>query len=69
MVLLEVAADGVSDDEPMVAQRFWKAVVKPLAPLAVIDVLLELELNACARLEEVDAMFWYCCTCFDACGD
>lgn len=34
-------------------------------PLDVADALLELELNACAKLENVDAIFLYCCTCCD----
>jgi hypothetical protein len=70
-VLLEEASADVPDDEPTDAHRLWKVVVNPLAPLVAGDVLLKLELNACARLEDVDAMVLYCCSCFDTgvCGD
>ena len=44
-LLLEESTD-IPDDALSDVQRFWKTVVKLLAPLEVDDVLLELELNA-----------------------
>jgi hypothetical protein len=44
-VLLEESVE-VADDELSDVQRFWKTVVKPLAPLELGGVLLEKELNA-----------------------
>ncbi|GLQ50591.1 hypothetical protein GCM10010872_20400 [Dyella flava] len=67
MVLLEASLD-VPDDEPSEVQRLWKTLVKLLELLEADGALLELEPNACARLENVDAMFLYCCTCCDALG-
>jgi hypothetical protein len=67
MPLSEDSVD-VSDDEFSDVQRFWKTVVKLPEPLALDDMLPELEFNACARLEKVDALFLYCCTCCAALG-
>jgi len=67
MALLEASLD-VPDDAPSDVHRFWKTLVKLLEPLEAGDALLELEPNAWARLENVDAMFLYCCTCCDALG-
>lgn len=64
IALLEESVD-VPWDELSDVQRFWKTVVRLLVPLDVADALLELELNACAKLENVDAIFLYCCTCCD----
>ena len=67
IVALEESID-VPDDAPSDVQRFWKTVVKLPELLEVDDVLFELEPNACARLENVEAMFLYCCACCNPFG-